>query len=74
MNLPVYNEQNFDEQRFTCPNCHWKGKGYDTVIIDIFGVVKNQEVHCPNCDEKLAILTKDSTPGESASDRSFQAG
>lgn len=75
MKLPEYHERNFDEQELNCPNCHWKGKGYEAVIVDFFGVVKNQEVHCPNCDEKLAILIKDGgTPGESATDLSFQTG
>lgn len=72
MELPEYNEQEFDEQPFTCPNCRWKGKGYETVVIDFFGVVSSQEVHCPNCDEKLAILKKESGAGDSASDRNFQ--
>lgn len=75
MKLPEFHERDFDEQTLRCPNCHWQGEGRDAVIIDFFGVVKNQEVHCPNCDETLAILIKDGgAPGGSASDLSFQTG
>jgi DNA-directed RNA polymerase subunit RPC12/RpoP len=74
--LPEYNDKTFEEQDLHCPNCQWKGKGYDSVVIDFFGVSKNKEVHCPNCDETIAIVTKEEggTPGESANDLSFQLG
>jgi hypothetical protein len=44
------------------------------VIIDFFGVTKNKEVHCPNCDTTIAIVTgaQDNEPGESAGDPGFQ--
>lgn len=74
MSLPEYQERTFYDQTLHCPHCQWTGKGYDAVIIDFFGVVKNQEVHCPNCDETLGILIRNNTPGESANDLSFQTG
>ena len=45
-------------------------------MIDFYGVADSKEVHCPECDEKIAILRKDGddTPGESAYDLSFQLG
>lgn len=73
--LPEYHSNDFDDQNLTCSNCGWKGKGSDAVIIDFFGITKNQEVHCPECDEKIGILvTDDDLPGESADDLSFQTG
>jgi hypothetical protein len=74
--LPQYNERNFDDQDLACTKCAWKGKGSDANVIDFYGVVANKEVHCPECDEKLALVQKDKggTPGESANDLSFQLG
>lgn len=74
MEVREYNETNFEEQDLSCSNCHWKGKGYDAVIIDFFGVTKSKEVHCPNCDSTIAIITtaQDNEPGESAGDPGFQ--
>lgn len=74
MDLPVYSETNFEEQDLSCSNCHWKGKGYDAVIIDFFGVTKNKEVHCPSCDTTIGIITtvQDNGPGESDGDPGFQ--
>lgn len=76
MKLPEYNENDFEEQHFFCPNCQWKGEGYDVVIIDFFGVSKSKEVHCPNCDTTIAIITKaeNGDAGESAAGFSVQTG
>ncbi|WP_121354670.1 hypothetical protein [Flavisolibacter nicotianae] len=73
--LPEYKESTFEEQDLHCPNCQWKGKGYDAVVIDFFGVVGNKEVHCPNCDETIGIILKDEheSPGESTDDVNIQA-
>jgi hypothetical protein len=73
---PEYRENNFEEQDLVCPHCHWKGKGYDAVVIDFFGVSKTNDVHCPKCDKTIGIIKKDdgSAPGESANDLSFQTG
>lgn len=74
--LPQFTEDSLAKQSLTCPNCNWTGPGDDAVVIDFYGVTKTKEVHCPNCDEKLAILVKDDDlpPGESATDLSFQTG
>lgn len=73
--LPAYIQSTFEEQDLSCPNCQWKGKGYDAVVIDFFGVVTNKEVHCPNCDETIGIVTKgdDESADESANGISVQA-
>lgn len=74
--LPEYSATNFEEQSLSCPKCGWKGTGYDAVVIDFFGVTKSKEVHCPQCDTTIAIVTNDKgdAPGESATDLSFQTG
>lgn len=65
----------FDEQPLRCGNCGWRGAGADAVLIDFYGVTKNKEVHCPQCDERLGIVKgTDAPPGESATDISFQMG
>jgi hypothetical protein len=70
-----YHQKNFDEQVLSCNNCHWKGKGSETILIDFYGITKTNEIHCPRCDEKLGILIKeDEPPGESPTDLSFQIG
>ena len=70
-----YNASTFQEQNLHCDNCNWTGKGADAVIIDFYGVVKDKEIHCPECDRTLGILKSDDhSPGESASDLSFQLG
>ena len=74
--LPEYQEDSFARQTLSCPACQWKGTGADAVVIDLYGIVKAKEVHCPNCDEKIGILVKDedTPPGESATGLSFQTG
>ena len=49
----VYYDTEFDEQSLECPTCSWKGKGYDTNVIDLYGVSDVKEIHCPNCDQYL---------------------
>ena len=71
----VFDETNFDQQTLRCDECKWQGKGFEAVVIDLYGVVKDKDVHCPTCDAKLGTLkTTGHTPGESASDLSFQLG
>lgn len=75
MTLPLYNERDFFKQPIWCGNCHWKGEGSDANVIDFYGVTKSKEVHCPACDETIAMLEKEGgAPGESATDLSFQIG
>ncbi len=50
----TYNENNFDEQAISCSACGWNGKGSDTNIIDLYGITKVKEVHCPKCDAYIA--------------------
>lgn len=73
--VPEYSSTTFEEQDLHCANCNWQGKGYNAVVIDFFGVTKSKEVHCPECDKTIGIVTTDGgdTPGESTNDPSFQA-
>ena len=72
--LPEYRDSNYEDKVLQCSNCSWKGKAADAILIDFFGVSKNKELHCPNCDTTIAIITTDEggTPGGSASDLNFQ--
>ena len=49
----VYNERGFDDEIISCSRCGWEGSGYDANIIDLYGLTKVKEVHCPNCDSYL---------------------
>ena len=73
--LPGYRDNDFDEKDLTCPDCGWVGKGHKANIIDLYGVSKQKEVHCPKCDSTIAsIKNDDDAPGESTNDLSFQFG
>ena len=66
-------QNTFNEQPLQCSKCSWRGSGMEAVVIDFYGVAKNKEVHCPECDERLGILRQDNDPpGESATEISFQ--
>ena len=70
-----FSEDKFDDQQLLCKRCGWKGIGAEAIRIDLYGLVGANEIHCPQCDEKLGVLKKDGQhPGESASDLSFQLG
>lgn len=60
----VYDDIRFDERELKCPNCGWEGKGSEAIIIDLYGLAKVKEVHCPSCDTYIAGLRskKDSGP------------
>ena len=49
----VYNERGFDEEVIRCGRCGWEGSGYDANIIDLYGLSRVKEVHCPKCDSYL---------------------
>ncbi len=49
----VYNERGFDDEIIKCGRCGWEGSGYDVNIIDLYGLSKVKEVHCPSCDSYL---------------------
>lgn len=71
----TFDGKNFREQTITCPNCGWSGKGADVHIIDLYGLSKMKEVHCPDCDYSLGSLNEDSgPPGESPDPLSYQIG
>jgi hypothetical protein len=59
----VYSENGFDELAVTCSNCGWKGLGSETNIIDLYGLSKLKEVHCPSCDNYLTGLQRERTHG-----------
>jgi hypothetical protein len=49
----VYNERGFDEEVINCGRCGWEGNGYDVNIVDLYGLSRIKEIHCPNCDSYL---------------------
>lgn len=55
----VFPEHGFDGVTVTCPNCGWKGKGSETNIIDLYGLSKLKEAHCPSCDTHIASLSRE---------------
>jgi hypothetical protein len=57
----VFPERDFDEMEVICPNCGWSGVGSDTIIIDLYGLSKIREVHCPSCDTYIAGLFRENT-------------
>lgn len=69
-------QSSFQDQPLQCSNCQWRGVGADAVVIDFYGVTKNKEVHCPECDETLGVVRQDNDPppGESDTEISFQTG
>ena len=74
--LPTYHENTFDEEQISCKKCSWIGKGIDAITIDFYGVTNVKDVNCPKCDKKIGQveINKGGTPGESATDLSFQLG
>jgi hypothetical protein len=75
--IPKYTDKEYDDQSLKCDNCQWTGKGSDAVLIDFYGVTDTKELHCPNCDKTIALVTRNEEkdpPGESPSDLSFQFG
>jgi predicted RNA-binding Zn-ribbon protein involved in translation (DUF1610 family) len=57
----VYSKQELETEVLECDNCGWKGKGSEARIVDLYGIAKVQEIHCPNCDAYLAGLRAEST-------------
>jgi hypothetical protein len=65
----------FSEQPLQCSNCNWQGTGAEAIVIDFYGVTKNREVHCPQCDEPLGLLRQDNNSrGEDAAGTGFRIG
>lgn len=64
----VFSEREFENLQITCPNCGWKGLGSDTNIIDLYGLTKLREVHCPTCDTYIAGLQREIAPGNPEGD------
>jgi predicted RNA-binding Zn-ribbon protein involved in translation (DUF1610 family) len=60
----VFPEKDFDDVPITCPNCGWEGLGSETNIIDLYGLSKLKEVHCPSCDTYIAGLRRERAHGE----------
>jgi len=63
----VYTEGEFYDESISCDRCGWEGSGYDVNIVDLYGLAKVKEVHCPNCDTHLAgimrAVNKRNSPG-----------
>lgn len=54
----VYSEGEFYDETILCDRCGWEGSGYDVNIVDLYGLAKVKEVHCPKCDTHLAGIEK----------------
>jgi hypothetical protein len=67
----VYNEREFYDKSILCDRCGWEGTGYDVNIVDLYGLAKVKEVHCPNCDSHLAGIEKASNVEKDSSDDWF---
>lgn len=59
----MFEGKGFDEQIINCPHCGWQGKGSDAHIIDLYGITKSSEVHCPKCDGYLGGIKSSDLPG-----------
>lgn len=70
----VYSEKEFQDMQVTCPNCSWEGKGLNVIIIDLYGVSKLKEAHCPNCDAYLAGISNSIEPETGSNELSMQFG
>ena len=55
----VYTKEELENATLQCDNCGWQGKGSEAKIVDLYGVAKTEEIHCPNCDTYLAGLRTD---------------
>ena len=56
----VYTKPELETETLQCDHCGWKGKGTEARIVDLYGIAKVQELHCPQCDTYLAGLSADS--------------
>lgn len=60
MDRKLFLEADFDEEHLDCPYCDWRGRGDESVIIDFYGITRNQEVRCPECDAIIGRLRRHS--------------
>jgi hypothetical protein len=54
----LYNDGEFYDESILCDRCGWEGSGYDVNIVDLYGLAKVKEIHCPSCDTHLAGIMK----------------
>lgn len=65
----------FYEEKLTCPQCNWNGRGDEAILIDLYGLTNTREVRCPNCDALLGILpVEKNNLGDSGDQLGFQIG
>jgi hypothetical protein len=57
----VFDKRTFDKEQLTCPKCGWNGPGAKATVIDFYGIGKMQQVTCPECDEYLGNLSRESS-------------
>ena len=69
----VYNERGFDDEIIKCGRCGWEGIGYDVNIIDLYGLSKVKEVHCPSCDSYLGGVQNADNKISDRNDRRFDS-
>jgi len=64
----IYDPRTFDDEHLTCPNCGWDGAGYQAHVAGFYGIGKYKEVLCPQCNEYLGNLSRESSYNEGRSD------
>jgi uncharacterized C2H2 Zn-finger protein len=58
MDRKIFRDANFEEENLHCPHCEWHGRGDESVVIDFYGITRNQEVRCPECDAIIGQLRR----------------
>ena len=56
----VFSEMDYESQPVVCENCGWKDQAGNANLIDFYGVSATKEIHCPQCDNTIAIIHSDS--------------
>lgn len=61
----IYDQRTFDDEHLTCPKCGWDGIGVEAHVAGFYGIGRFKEVLCPQCNEYLGNLSRESLGGGS---------
>lgn len=56
---PVFDNADFESRSLQCTSCGWSGEGRDANRIDLYGLTRHEDIHCPNCDAYIGALRRD---------------
>lgn len=70
----IYDQRTFDDEHLNCPKCGWDGNGYQAHVAGFYGIGKFKEVLCPQCNEYLGNLSRESSYGEGGTRLGSQIG